>query len=83
MSIDYENYPFTIKEHVVPASHIREYSHATRHSDSLLRLSVKQYTPKDNPNPSIGDVTFIISPGVGLFKVKFHHGTYTLGNFSK
>ncbi|KAK7408738.1 hypothetical protein QQX98_009095 [Neonectria punicea] len=51
---------FDIKEHTIEASHIREYARATSHSqDEKLVLHVKQYTPKDNPNPQKGDVTII------------------------
>ncbi|KAF5021532.1 hypothetical protein F66182_6414 [Fusarium sp. NRRL 66182] len=40
---------FKIKEHIVEASYIREYAHATSHSqDEKLQLHVKQYIPKDN-----------------------------------
>ncbi|KAM5360495.1 hypothetical protein ACJZ2D_013724 [Fusarium nematophilum] len=47
---------FNIKEHTIEASYIREYARATSHSqDERLWLHVKQYTPKDNPNPQKGD----------------------------
>ncbi|KAF5978321.1 host-specific AK-toxin Akt2 [Fusarium coicis] len=50
------SFPFTIQEHTIEASHIREYARATAHSqDEKLYLSVKQYTPKDNQNPQKGD----------------------------
>ncbi|KAL6361717.1 hypothetical protein LRP88_05192 [Fusarium phalaenopsidis] len=51
---------FDIKEHTIEASYIREYARATSHSqDEKLLLHVKQYIPKDNPNPKKGDVTLI------------------------
>ncbi|KAH6999448.1 Alpha/beta hydrolase family-domain-containing protein [Ilyonectria destructans] len=51
---------FDIKEHVIEASYIREYARATSHSqEEKLWLHIKQYTPKDNPNPEKGDVTII------------------------
>ncbi|RSL96003.1 hypothetical protein CEP52_011737 [Fusarium oligoseptatum] len=51
---------FDIKEHTIEASYIREYARATSHSqDEKLLLHVKQYIPKDNPNPQKGDVTLI------------------------
>ncbi|KAF4447001.1 hypothetical protein F53441_9399 [Fusarium austroafricanum] len=54
------SFPFTIQEHTIEASHIREYARATSHSqDEKLYLHIKQYTPKDNPNPQKGDVTII------------------------
>ncbi|KAF4125562.1 hypothetical protein GMORB2_0806 [Geosmithia morbida] len=51
---------FHIKEHVLSTAHIREYARATGLSqDDELLQHVKQYTPKDNPNPRKGDVTII------------------------
>ncbi|KAF5027302.1 hypothetical protein F66182_596 [Fusarium sp. NRRL 66182] len=54
------SFPFTIKEHTIEASYIREYARATSHSeDEKLWLHVKEYSPKDNLNPQKGDVTII------------------------
>ncbi|KAK2930100.1 Alpha/beta hydrolase fold-1 [Fusarium oxysporum f. sp. vasinfectum] len=54
------SFPFTIQEHTIEASHIREYARATAHSqEEKLYLHVKQYTPKDNQSPQKGDVTII------------------------
>ncbi|OLN85194.1 Peroxisomal membrane protein LPX1 [Colletotrichum chlorophyti] len=51
---------FHIKEHVVDASHIREFPRALSQSqDDVLKLAVKEYIPKDNPSPKPGDVTII------------------------
>ncbi|KAH6894423.1 Alpha/beta hydrolase family-domain-containing protein [Thelonectria olida] len=51
---------FHIKEHIIDAAHIREYPQATANSqDEKLQLHVKQYIPKDNPNPQKGHVTII------------------------
>ncbi|KID92926.1 hypothetical protein MGU_00515 [Metarhizium guizhouense ARSEF 977] len=51
---------FNVKEHIIDASHIREFAYATANSqDAALKLHVKQYTPKDNPSPQRGDVTLI------------------------
>lgn len=64
------SFPFTIQEHTIEASHIREYARATAHSqDEKLYLSVKQYTPKDNQNPQKGDVTIIGGHANGFPKV--------------
>lgn len=61
---------FDIKEHVVDAQHIREHARATAHSqEEVLRLAVKQYIPKDNPNPKPGDITVIASHANGFVKV--------------
>ncbi|KAK1728666.1 hypothetical protein CaCOL14_000134 [Colletotrichum acutatum] len=51
---------FNIKEHVLDGSHIREFPRAlSRSQDDVLKLAVKEYIPKDNPNPKPGDVTII------------------------
>ncbi|KAK2595435.1 hypothetical protein QQS21_006845 [Conoideocrella luteorostrata] len=60
---------FNIKEHVIGGSHIREYARATSDDqDAILKLHIKQYTPKDNPSPSKGDVTIIGSHANGFPK---------------
>lgn len=62
---------FDIKEHVVDAQHIREYPRATANSqEEVLQLAVKQYIPKDNPNPKPGDITIIASHANGFVKVE-------------
>ncbi|KAK0368930.1 hypothetical protein CPAR01_12470 [Colletotrichum paranaense] len=51
---------FHIREHVLDGSHIREFPRAlSRSQDDVLKLAVKEYVPKDNPNPKPGDVTII------------------------
>lgn len=51
---------FHIVEHKIPCQHIREYPRALSGSqEDVLHLAVKQYIPKDNPNPQPGDVTII------------------------
>ncbi|WYZ37917.1 hypothetical protein EsH8_II_001423 [Colletotrichum jinshuiense] len=51
---------FHIKEHIIDASHIREFPRAlSRSQEDVLKLAVKEYIPKDNPNPKPGDVTII------------------------
>ncbi|KHO01778.1 uncharacterized protein MAM_00779 [Metarhizium album ARSEF 1941] len=51
---------FNVTDHIIHASHIREFARATAISqDTALELHVKQYTPKDNASPHKGDVTFI------------------------
>ncbi|KAF4313297.1 hypothetical protein GTA08_BOTSDO00999 [Botryosphaeria dothidea] len=63
------DFPFNIKEHVVPCQHIRGYPRATAHEqEELLHLSVKQYIPHDNPNPQVGDVTIIGAHAQGFPK---------------
>jgi hypothetical protein len=61
---------YDMKEHAIPASHIREYARATSRSqnDELL-LHVKEYTPRDNPKPQHGDITFIGAHANGFPKV--------------
>ncbi|KEY66843.1 hypothetical protein S7711_05197 [Stachybotrys chartarum IBT 7711] len=51
---------YIITEHIIQASHIREYARATSNSqDTPLSLHIKQYVPRSNPNPQQGDVTII------------------------
>ncbi|KAI1074187.1 putative toxin biosynthesis protein [Whalleya microplaca] len=53
-------FPFHVKEHTIPSQHVREWPRATANSqEEILHLSVKQYTPIDNPDPRLGDVTII------------------------
>ncbi|TAQ87958.1 hypothetical protein B7494_g3710 [Chlorociboria aeruginascens] len=68
MPINYADFPFVIKEHITTASHLREYPHAVIDDGCELKLSVKQYIPRSNPEPSVGDITLIVSPGIGYAK---------------
>ncbi|KAH7040661.1 Alpha/beta hydrolase family-domain-containing protein [Microdochium trichocladiopsis] len=53
-------FPFHVKEHKIASQHVREFPRATANSqEDVLWLSVKQYTPVDNPEPQPGDVTII------------------------
>jgi hypothetical protein len=62
---------FNVKEHTIEAQHIREYPKATAHSqEEVLHVSVKQYIPKNNPNPQPGDVTVIGAHANGFPKVR-------------
>lgn len=68
---------FHVKEHTTAGAHIREYARATSHSqDEVLLLHVKQYIPKDNPEPQKGDVTIIGAHANGFPKVYIQF-TYT------
>lgn len=62
--------PFIITEYIVDGQHVREYPRATRTGDDVLKLAVKRYTPKSNPNPQPGDVTIIGAHGSGFPKVR-------------
>lgn len=67
---------FRILEHQVESSYIREWPHAlANNQEERLYLSVKQYIPKDNPNPRPGDVTII-----GAHANGFPKGTYMLSH---
>ncbi|KAJ5722819.1 toxin biosynthesis protein-like protein [Penicillium malachiteum] len=60
---------FTVIEHVVPGCYIREYPGSTVHQEDILKLHVKQYTPKNQSLPLPSDaVTLIAAHGVGLPK---------------
>lgn len=51
---------FSIKEHIIPCSYIREYPGALLDSqEDVLRLHVKQYTPRNNFRRQPGAITII------------------------
>ncbi|KAI5200180.1 hypothetical protein AUEXF2481DRAFT_84883 [Aureobasidium subglaciale EXF-2481] len=60
---------FSIKEHTLPCSYIREYPLATADDqEDTLYLAIKQYTPLDNLTPQKGDVTIIVAHANGFPK---------------
>lgn len=60
---------FRVHEHIVPATHIREFPRATADSqEDILHLAVKQYTPKENFNAK-NEVTIIGAHANGFPKV--------------
>lgn len=62
---------FNVVEHVIGASHMREYPCATANSqDEKLLLHVKQYVPRDNASPRRGDLTVIGAHANGFPKVR-------------
>lgn len=64
-------FPFSILEHELPCSHIREYPLATANTqEDVLYLAIKQYIPKDNKHPQPGDVTIIGAHANGFPKVR-------------
>ncbi|KAL4756599.1 alpha/beta-hydrolase [Aspergillus foveolatus] len=60
--------PLIVTEHVVDCQHIREYPRATKEGNDVLKLAIKRYTPRSNPNPQPGDVTVIGAHGSGFPK---------------
>ena len=61
---------FNIQDHVIPASHMREYARATCDAQhAKLLLHVREYIPKDNPVPQKGDITIIGGHANGFPKV--------------
>ncbi len=51
---------FTVREHIVPGQHIREYPGATlHHQEDELKLHIKQYIPNDDSASQPGAVTII------------------------
>lgn len=61
---------FNVTEHILESSYIREYWRATAHSqEEILKLHIKQYTPKDNADPLPGDITVIGAHANGFPKV--------------
>ena len=69
---------YHVQEHIISASHIREYPRGTQSSQNdELSLHVKQYNPKDNPNPQPGDITIIGAHANGFPKVRHLHKALT------
>jgi hypothetical protein len=60
---------FTIKEHIIPGSHLREDVITMRADDPIYQVHIKQYIPLNNPSPNDGDVTIIGCHGNGFVKV--------------
>jgi hypothetical protein len=61
---------FEIREHVIDSQHIREFARATSNGqEDPLKLAIKQYIPKANPQPQPGDVTIIGGHANGFPKV--------------
>lgn len=62
-----------VKHHVVPAAHMRGYARGCtdEFSGRPMRLAVKQYVPLSNLAPSKGDVTLVMSGGLGVSKESF------------
>ncbi|OCK85422.1 hypothetical protein K432DRAFT_318336 [Lepidopterella palustris CBS 459.81] len=61
-----------VNEHVIPASWPRGFARGVRDEDNdRLRLAVKQYLPRANPNPQAGDITIIFAHGVGSTKESY------------
>lgn len=61
---------FRVIEHTVRSQHVRERQGATEPGQAnSLRLAVKQYVPRTNPEPAPGDVTFIGAHANGFPKV--------------
>ncbi|KAJ6024239.1 toxin biosynthesis protein-like protein [Penicillium herquei] len=60
---------FTVTEHEISGSHIREYPGSTIDQEAVLKLHIKQYTPKNQPYPVPKDaITFIVAHGSALPK---------------
>lgn len=66
---------FFITEHVIDGQYIREYPRAIVPQDSSVKLVVKKYTPRNNPNPQPGDLTIVGAHGCGFPKVKERNRT--------
>ncbi|KAF8846594.1 hypothetical protein BDZ45DRAFT_755884 [Acephala macrosclerotiorum] len=60
---------FRSTTHVIPGQQITEYPNSTAtSSEDVLKLEVKQYIPRDNPNPQFGDITIIAAHTNGFPK---------------
>ena len=52
----------------VPAAHTRGLERGARHEAAQLQMVVNHYRPKSNPEPRVGDPTFIMVQGIGSAK---------------
>lgn len=62
---------FTVTEHIIPATHIREYASAVRaDQEAVLRLHIRQYVPKSPPlsTTACPAITIISTHGNGFPK---------------
>ncbi|RAK95983.1 alpha/beta-hydrolase [Aspergillus ibericus CBS 121593] len=60
---------FSVTDHIIPACYVREYAGSTVDQEDQLHLHVKQYTPRDLPDPvPAGAVTIIATHAVGFPK---------------
>lgn len=63
---------WTVKEHVIPASHIRGFTRGVRYGSSgSLRLAVKQYVPKRQGPSSSKGMTIVMAHGAGSSKESY------------
>lgn len=61
-----------IREHVIPASHLRGFSRGVRNEQTgHLRLAVKQYVPRNAPESKAGNATLIMAHGIGSSKESY------------
>lgn len=61
---------FTVTEHSIPTSHIREYPRALADDqEDVLQLAIKQYTPKSDAGSATNEVTIIGAHANGFPKV--------------
>lgn len=64
---------YQVIEHTVRCQHFRKRPGAIKPGESTnLKLAVKQYIPRANPEPSPGDVTFIGAHANGFPKVNIY-----------
>ncbi|KAF1957628.1 alpha/beta-hydrolase [Byssothecium circinans] len=62
------SFGFNVTEHIIPCQHIRGYRHATHDATAVLRLAVKEYTPKAKNEIKEGAVTVIAAHANGIVK---------------
>lgn len=74
---------FSVKTHIISAQHIREYPGATLHSqEDDLKLHIKQYIPRNQPEISSGAITVIAAHANGFQKVCVHQLVHFYGLLS-
>jgi hypothetical protein len=62
---------FSVQEHTLPASYIREYARSTADDQEVdLKLAIKQYTPLISAQPNSQGVTIIGAHANGFPKAR-------------
>ena len=64
---------FLVETLVFPGVFPRGLARSTQSPEDRLQIVVNKYTPRNNPNPQIGDVTLTMAHANGFHKVTFEY----------
>ena len=60
---------FEVERHIIPCQHLRHYPRSLAgEQEDVLHIVIKQYTPKNNPDPKPGDITIVSAHANGVGK---------------